>query len=512
MVSDQSETFCGNLWRIFKRLSDEMAEGRKNKGKQGGGVSNTQPLTEMVLDAQDVETERAGAFVHPYPSPSYQYYNHMIPPMVPSRPIYPQITNQNQDGGLHDLISEMNNRLKTIESSFSKLKLMEKDVAYLKSKVTEIHENNKSIGERIGDVEKFCQTFSDLADDNIDAKRKFQEEISSLKAENTSLKQEINHLKTQNDDLHDMCLQNQCRSMENNLIFFAIDEVRPVNEGAGVVEKENVERSLRHFNQEQLKENPAVNADIDTENIHFDRVHRLGNPATASRNQRPRPIVAKFERFCEREKVRKAGNTLNKAQRSFKVHELFLREIENKRKSLYPVARRHIDRGDKVALVRDRLYINNRLYDPQNYDIGITREQLKNRQHDLRQPSLRGPQRQTTSYTGAGTVRLNRPSFQTPNRFSVLRSDSEETPSQKRKVRSPLDMETTSKRNEPWGTTGPSGWDNDTESWVQPDSHTKVQTDNVEHNKANSDSQALEPGPPDVNNSHCDTEPVLSNN
>ena len=87
----------------------------------------------------------------------------------------------------------------------------------------------------------------------------------------------------------------------------------------------------------------------------------------------PRPIVAKFERYSDRELIRKAGMDLNSNPNSkFKVREQFPREIEERRKLLYPVMYRlkRENQSNKVNLIRDKLYVNGRLYVPeyeQNY-------------------------------------------------------------------------------------------------------------------------------------------------
>ena len=128
--------------------------------------------------------------------------------------------------------------------------------------------------------------------------------------------------------------------MRENLIFTGIGEPSLARG-----EYENVELTLRNFLRIKL--------DI-TEPIPFDRVHRLGkfNPEQA------RPIIAKFERFRDKEFVRKqAPRTL--VNKPFGVNEHYPVEMENKRKLLYPEvkkARRNTE--NKVKFVKDRLFVN----------------------------------------------------------------------------------------------------------------------------------------------------------
>ena len=94
----------------------------------------------------------------------------------------------------------------------------------------------------------------------------------------------------------------------------------------------------------------------------FDRVHRLGRPRDNQKSN-PRPIVAKFERYKDRELIRIAGKDLNEKKNGFSIREQFPPKIEAKRKLLYPVMRSYLkDPRNRVALVRDKLYINGKLY------------------------------------------------------------------------------------------------------------------------------------------------------
>ena len=52
----------------------------------------------------------------------------------------------------------------------------------------------------------------------------------------------------------------------------------------------------------------------------------------------------------------------------FSIREQFPREIEEKRKQLYPILKDARNKGQQARLVRDKLLINNRLYVPQPYE------------------------------------------------------------------------------------------------------------------------------------------------
>ncbi|KAK3100391.1 hypothetical protein FSP39_019214 [Pinctada imbricata] len=90
--------------------------------------------------------------------------------------------------------------------------------------------------------------------------------------------------------------------------------------------------------------------------ISFERVHRIGRkPDSNDANSRPRPIVAKLSNFKDREIVRKQASVTLRGT-DFRVQEQFPPEIEERRKTLYPVMRDARRKKDKVRLVKDILY------------------------------------------------------------------------------------------------------------------------------------------------------------
>ena len=72
--------------------------------------------------------------------------------------------------------------------------------------------------------------------------------------------------------------------------------------------------------------------------------------------------MAKFSEYKDRETVRKSAYTYLKKTK-FYINEQFPKEIENRRKQLYPVRREAAKSGDKVRLVVDKLYICDTLYE-----------------------------------------------------------------------------------------------------------------------------------------------------
>lgn len=128
--------------------------------------------------------------------------------------------------------------------------------------------------------------------------------------------------------------------MKYNLIFSGIYEN----------DHENTEEVLRDF--------MARNLDIDHQ-VEFTSVHRFGK----KNKKRARPIVAKFIYQCDLDQVLKSAKKLK--GKPFQINQQFPEEIEQARKSLYPIMKEHKQKGDHVKLVRDILYINGQPYNPE---------------------------------------------------------------------------------------------------------------------------------------------------
>lgn len=191
------------------------------------------------------------------------------------------------------------------------------------------------------------------------------------------LQTEMNTIKTENRLLKETLLDLQTRSMSNNLIFNGIPEGN----------EENPEGTLKAFMENELK----IPRETVT-NISFARVHRIGKKKTYANAVRsavtpaplseqtqpssdtsntephkstgPRPIVAKFEFFKQRDYVKRLGKRLK--GKPFGMNEQFPATILERRKALLPIYRKMRQEGHWVSLIADKLYIDNRLFKDPN--------------------------------------------------------------------------------------------------------------------------------------------------
>ena len=306
-----------------------------------------------------------------------------------------------------NMIQQLNNnfmgRLSNIEHSVAKLNTIECEISYMRSDMSKLQLENASMSRRMTEVEKSCQTISNMFDDAAKSRSVLQTDVSVLKNESSHLRCSINdnvskfeeRCSTLNSELQEL----KARSMQSNLVFYGIAE-------APRGDADNTESKLRDF----LKHELDLEGPEKVNEIVFDRVHRLGRPKW-DQHENPRPIVAKFERYKDREFIRQNSKTLNERRCAYYIREQFPPAIEATRKLLYPVMRQYSrDPSNRVALVRDKLYINGRLYVLPDSD----EPKLPSRdtqQRDLSQGNRRR----------ARGVRLAQlPSFESRNKFGPL--------------------------------------------------------------------------------------------
>ena len=272
---------------------------------------------------------------------------------------------------------QINQRMSEIQGSVSKLNDIQKDMNQIHIHFNKIQKENHDIRTKMNTFETFAETVGTVCDDFLDTKIKISDEVSDLKKENKRLKSELDGAKTEITDMkkgHDALYENflelKTRTMQNNLIFFGIHEIKKDGK---------TEDLLRDVIENELTlPDGKVAGDLS-----FNVVHRLGRRKAHNRLMeapRPRPIVAQFEKFRDREMVRNAATTIEDSRIS--IREQFPPEIEERRKKLYPVMRKALKgENNKVRMVRDKLYINDSLYDEKDKKF----EQFKPKPSETRQ-------------------------------------------------------------------------------------------------------------------------------
>ena len=290
------------------------------------------------------------------------------------------ISNQNQKWlSIDSQMQSQNNRMANIEGQLSQINDMKRSVGNVQLKVSNVDERVNSIQVQMNAYDKSIEHFNNLCDGIVSENSSSSTFLHDLDKRVSKLETDSMDMYDQHAKMEEKLIDLQWRSMRENLIFTGIHDPGDP--------KEDTESTLRTFLSDEM-------------NIHyeipFDRVHRLGKYEST----KSRPIIAKFERFRDRERVRLAAPKALQGK-DYGVREQFPVEIENKRRVLYPIMKRYKQNSqNKVVLARDKLYINDVQYIPSDSDInGNDNKQNDNKRYE------RGYQRERTQGRDGGYQR-----------------------------------------------------------------------------------------------------------
>ncbi|CAG2249458.1 unnamed protein product [Mytilus edulis] len=152
----------------------------------------------------------------------------------------------------------------------------------------------------------------------------------------SKLKKEIAEIHKQNSELKSTVSDLQYEATKNNLIFYGIVDMPG----------EDVQNLLSGFVRYEM--------DVKT-NINFRSVRRMNSKF------KPRPIIATFDNFKQREVVKSSAYKLKSSPFGLSVQ--YTPDVLAKRKQLLPIQREARAQQAKAVMIRDKLYINNELFD-----------------------------------------------------------------------------------------------------------------------------------------------------
>lgn len=347
---------------------------------------------------------------------------------------------------IHQMNSSFLSRLDSIDKKMSRLDPIEREISLARSDITALKIDNSALNCKVNDLEKSCETISSFFDHFKSQSSKADTDLKHIQHENSVLKEEINSLNSKYAKVQDELLDLKTRSMQENLLFFGLCE-------APRGQQENTESKLRDFLKTELE---VTEQKIDE--IVFDRVHRLGRVREDIQSN-PRPIVAKFEKYTDREHIRKAAIGLNEKRIGFSIREQFPKEVEETRKSLYPIMRQlKQDPNNRVSLVRDKLYINGALYTGPVAKTNIRQTDRPANINPQRYPRERVRQNRSQLFANRSHSAPRETDILWNNQFRALQNEdsfSNDRPYGKRKANSPLSSETENKKcNESASPTG----------------------------------------------------------
>ena len=259
-------------------------------------------------------------------------------------------------------LDALENKMQTIETQMIKIGDISKTLSALVHRIDQSEMVIKGIKQNHIELESNMTKLGEIFDSVCDKCATNKESIREITQ--TIAKMEANqqekpcscgaNIAALQDQLTDL----RCRSMKNNLIF----------SGIRYTPNEDTEYVLRNFLSDEL--------DIHYR-ISFGNVHRFGKPGLNG----VRPIVARFVYRVELEQV--LQNAYRLKGKPYGINEQFPKEIEDKRKRLYPVMKQAKKDGKGVKMVRDKLFINGQPYnlnEPNNRTIPQFRDAAINQQ------------------------------------------------------------------------------------------------------------------------------------
>ncbi len=228
---------------------------------------------------------------------------------------------------------EMGAKMDHMVKQLDKLNIIEHSVSTIKEEV-------KSLGQRVSEIEISQHVIGSMFEETKKSSSKMVSDCADLHKALYESRAETQML---TEDIIDL----QCRSMRDNLLFFNIVEEDDEEKD------EDCSAVIQDFCKDKLE---------ITEPIELDRVHRMGK----KKQGKIRPIIAKFRNYEQRDLVRKSSRKLKET--NFSISEQFPKVVQERRKKLMPIFKKARLEGKKTALVRDRLYIGEKLYEgPHSY-------------------------------------------------------------------------------------------------------------------------------------------------
>ena len=319
----------------YSKMADNSSS--DSKQKQNQQPVSTTPQSEHPLPTSNVYSAAHQTLYGAPPGYPLTPYQPPVPHTTPAHMIYsplqqfPSMSLPPPSPAFPDLerfMSEVTNRLKKLDlldDILSRLVNMETHCQTIDNEILDIREQLK----------RHTINFSTMDQGLTDMHNKVQD----IDRQNMKLYEE-------NCELKERVVQQQSRSMRDNLIFKGIpDDYNPV---------EDTEGKIKDFIKSELG--------IEDE-INFHVVHRL----KPKQDKSPRGIVAKFERRKDRNKVLSKAIAKLKNNKQFIVHEQYPIEIIDRRRQLVPIMKDARGKGHEAVLKEDRLYIDKRRFYPRPF-------------------------------------------------------------------------------------------------------------------------------------------------
>ncbi|VDI13209.1 Hypothetical predicted protein [Mytilus galloprovincialis] len=293
------------------------------------------------------------------------------------------------NGGKIDILTQ---KVDMICEKISNIDKLTEKLSKFDKTVNSMVKGIESINKRVDEVEKGLNFINAEFENNKKDVREVKKNLTEIRSENEEATKTIAKLRTDFEDLNERQLDLQTRSMRENLIFTGI----PMYDESE--QSEETEKIIENFMTVELKMETLPK---------FHRAHRFGKEFTEKNPDGSikfvtKPIVCRFVNFKQRELVRKAARELKDTK--YGINEQFPKEINDRRKALWPHFQEARRQRKKAFFKRDRLFIEGNEFTPKDN----TKEMDTN---DLQTRS-----RHQHNEQGARPREFNQPKFSQPRR------------------------------------------------------------------------------------------------
>lgn len=243
-------------------------------------------------------------------------------------------------------LDNLTKKLSEICDKLASVDLLTEKISSFDNTMKNLAKSVETVTKRVDDIEKGMQFINETYESNKNDVKEVKTLLNEIKTDNLEMNENVGQLKTELKELHDRHIDLQTRSMRENLIFSGIP-MADKNE-----ESDETERILDHFMYRHLKMD-EIGA--------YQRAHRFGKEyevkdKSGKVKYMTKSIVCRFQNFKERERVRKLAKELKGTV--YGISEQFPKEINDKRKDLWPQYQEARRQRRKVFFKRDRLFVD----------------------------------------------------------------------------------------------------------------------------------------------------------
>ena len=253
-----------------------------------------------------------------------------------------------------DMAENLGVKIEAILKKLEKLDVIELQLNEVHAKVANIEETVSRLDSEVQALKTRTAKLEKNVEELEGGFQYNEEDVRDLQCDNKRLEHEVYDLKKQ-------LLYMETYSRRENLKFFGVPENTECTMEEGSEQHvviENTKEVIYQFLEENLK------IDQPREKIEFQRIHRLGKPNSS----KPRPIIARFLRYSDRELVMDNARKHLKGHKVFHVFEDIPKDLYELRKQQMKKLKEAREKGHRAFFSKahpDKLFVNGQYVAPE---------------------------------------------------------------------------------------------------------------------------------------------------